>query len=236
MRLSASILCIFMASLGACAPGPDPAQPPEDHAAQGASGSPGLSENPKPSGAVTDPTKPSDLRPQLARTVQVFDGTSSATYWLSEVLIVETRADEQSRQLVLASAPGVTVAHDDGFNRVWRLPAGTTPDTLLERLRATDPTRTFSHAFHRGSSADTPYVAFPGGVFVTLDPTLEDAAGRQWLEGKALVIERKLPIQGNVYHVRSGPGLEALALAEELRHASPVVSTVPNSWEPLALR
>jgi hypothetical protein len=236
MRHSTSILCLALAALGACAPGPDPARPEDSPAAPGGAGSPGLSADPQQSPEFGDTKKRTDVLPALERRVEVFDGASSASYWLSEVLIVETRADEQGMQLVLATAPGATVAHDGGYNRVWRLPAGTTPDAVLAQLRLGDPSRSFSHVFHRGSSGDTPYVAFPGGVFVTLDPALGDDGSQAWLGGKGLVVERKLPIQGNVYHVRSGPGLEALALAEELRREPPVVATALNAWEPLALR
>lgn len=236
MRLSTPVLVLSLAALGACAPGPDPDRPEAQPSASAGASGPGLDAIPDPSLRVQDPKKSAEVQPMLGRSVQVFDGASSASYFLSEVLIVETKADESGKLLVLAAAPGATVAHDGGYNRVWRLPAGTMPDNVLDLLRATDSGRVFSHVFHRGSSAATPYVAFPGGVFVTLDPAMAEDAAKQWLESKALVVERKLPIQGNVYHVRSGPGLEALALAEELRREQPVVATSLNAWEPLSLR
>lgn len=236
MRLSTSLLLLSTVALGACTPGGDASV--SDAAPAAASGKSGatLSAAPGQAGAVVQSGKGHDDEAVLVRSVEVFDGAVSVTHFLSESWIVETRADEEGRRLVLAGAPGATVVLEDGYNRVWRLPAGTTPDVLIELLRAWDSTRAFSHVFHRGARADTPYRAFPGGVFVTLDASLGEAGAVHWLQARGLVVERRLPIGGLVLHVRSGPGLAALALATELRLESQVLATSLNLWEPLGLR
>ncbi|HVS17948.1 MAG TPA: hypothetical protein VMT18_05050 [Planctomycetota bacterium] len=235
MKNSTALLPLSLSLLVACAPGHEGAEAHEAPAAQ-QGGGPGLSAPPALQGPSQGLGKHVDAQPALARSVDWFDGEAAVTCWVSEVLISESGADEDGRLGMLTEFPGASAVYDRGYQRVWQLPAGTSVEFALQQLRLRDPERSFSHVFHRGAGAGTPYLTFPGGVFVTLDPELSEAEARAWLLGRSLAIERKLPLEGNVFHVLSGPGLEALALAEELRGERPVRSTAPNLWEPLALR
>ncbi|HEY5649161.1 MAG TPA: hypothetical protein VIU33_06650, partial [Nitrospiria bacterium] len=89
---------------------------------------------------------------------------------------------------------------------------------------------------HDGSTSGGRKRALPGNIIVYLDPAWDSPAVRQWVSERNLEIIQKLEIGPNIFVLKTGPGLEALELANTLYLTGEVVAAMPNWWKEVSTR
>jgi hypothetical protein len=73
--------------------------------------------------------------------------------------------------------------------------------------------------------------ALPGNIIVYLDPAWDSEAVTAWAGQRQLKIVKKLEFGPNIYVIKTGPGLDALNIANALYKSGEVVAAFPDWWE-----
>lgn len=169
----------------------------------------------------------------LVRSMVWYDGDRQRMAWINQELIVEFGALTAEESAVKGfDATATPLPNGRAGIRFWKLNAA---ETALGTLRSTNQAR-YSPLFHDGASAGAPRRALPGNIIVTFKPEWTHALVQQWAAVRGLDIVQRLNIVGNVYVLKTSPGIAGLELANAIHLSGEVVSATPNWWIEMQLK
>ncbi|MBX3325916.1 MAG: hypothetical protein U0223_11555 [Nitrospira sp.] len=112
--------------------------------------------------------------------------------------------------------------------RLWAINQETQMDKAVSRAQSSDSAHRYYQVMH-----DVPYGSAPvrlalGNIIVHLSSEWSESAVQQWAAARKLRILRRLPSGPNNYVIQSGPGLDAINLANSLHELPGVTAAFPN--------
>lgn len=172
------------------------------------------------------------------------DGKRQHTVWLDPQWLAEFNAGKKPAAGKSGAAAATVkaintraraVGKPKGGAQLWHMGEGPTSEqtaqSLMAKSAANSVSAGYSPVFRDGASSAGRMRALPGNVIVHLDPAWDRAAVDAWALNKQLPIVSKLPLAGNVYVLKTPPGLASLTTANALLQAGDVISAMPNWWQ-----
>lgn len=168
-----------------------------------------------------------------------YDGEQERQIWLNPELVAEFHggtgnATRSTVKSVYADA--VQVPKRYGAVRLWRPGSGVSSEAAVRTLASKNQTGKYSPVLHDGPTASGRMRALPGNIIVYLNPAWDSEAVTAWVSQHQLEIVKKMEIGPNIYVIKTGPGLEALNVANALYKSGEVVAAFPDWWEEKATR
>lgn len=160
-----------------------------------------------------------------------YDGDMPRRAWLDpDLMATFDEPDPSAEQAIRSISPQAeALTARQGGIRIWRIPARS--ESTARSLHALNPDTRTSPVLRDGPGKSAAMRALPGGVIVHLDPNWPETEVRDWLLGHDLQQFRKLAFGRNTFLVETGPGLDALQLANQLRLLDGVIAASPNWWQ-----
>ncbi|HMS82529.1 MAG TPA: hypothetical protein PKD12_02630 [Nitrospira sp.] len=112
--------------------------------------------------------------------------------------------------------------------RLWALNPETQMETVVSGAQSSDSGQRYYQVMHDVPYSGAPIRLAPGNIIVHFSPEWSEAAVQQWAASHKLEILRRLPSGPNNYVIQSGPGLEAISLANSLHRSPGVTAAFPN--------
>jgi hypothetical protein len=174
---------------------------------------------------------------KLTQSYKWYDGNREHKVWLNPQLVAEFNPEPEGEKSVKSAYPSakiMTAKHKQPGIRLWQLDnsSGTAP----RNIKARHPHGKYSAVLHDGPSSDSRMRALPGNIIVTFDPKWDEKAVNNWLKAHKLEALKKLDIGPNVYVIKTGPGLEALDVANALHQLGEVKAAFPDWWQEVTTR
>ncbi len=157
------------------------------------------------------------------------------TVWINPSLLAELNPTPSGEVSLKGAFAGASAREDSPRGvRLWQVGKDLKLEEVQRRVKSLGQTGSFLPVFHDGPFATDPIRVAPGNVIVYLNPEWTEAAVQQWAQSRQLTLLRKLEAGPNIYVVHSGPGVEALNLANSLYKAGSVLAAFPDWWTPKA--
>ncbi len=166
-----------------------------------------------------------------------YDGDREQQVWLNPQVIAEFNPSpqgESSLKSADAAAKIMPTKHRQAAVRIWKL--RNTAENAMRNLKSIYPQGKYSAVLHDGPSSTRRMRALPGNVIIYLDPQWDEAAVSNWLSAHSLEIVKKLEIGPNIYVIKTGPGMEALEIANSLYLSGEVKAAFPDWWQEVSTR
>ncbi len=166
-----------------------------------------------------------------------YDGDREQRVWLNPQIVAEFNPGAEGESAMKSANSGAKVLpmkHSQAAVRLWRL--NNTVETAMRSLKASHPQGKYSAVLHDGPTSTGRMRALPGNVIVYLDPQWNQAAVNNWLSARKLEIVKRLEIGPNIYVIKTGPGLEALEIANALYRSGEVKAAFPDWWQEVVTR
>lgn len=119
--------------------------------------------------------------------------------------------------------------------RLWEFNPETQMDKIISRAQSSDSAGRYFQVMHDSPSGSAPIRLALGNIIVHFNPEWSESAVQQWAAARKLQILRKLESGPNNYLIQSGPGLDALNLANSLHQSSGVTAAFPDWLIPRGL-
>lgn len=170
-----------------------------------------------------------------------FDGEQERQIWINPDLVAEFHAGAGNSNAAKSTvksvyADAVQVSKRYGAVRLWRTGSGVGSEAAVRTLAAANQTGKYSPVLHDGPTTTGRMRALPGNIIVYLNPAWDSEAVAAWVNQHQLEIVKKMEIGPNIYVIKTGPGLEALNIANALYKSGEVVAAFPDWWEEVATR
>lgn len=179
------------------------------------------------------PLTPTRAAPELAQSYVWYDGDREQKVWLNPQVVAEfnpgKRSDTAARSVDI-NAKMLDMKRKQAGVRLWQMSSNTTGVTT-RALKAGNPDGKYSPVFHDGPSSAASMRALPGNIIITLDPAWDAATVAAWLQKRNMEVVKKLEIGPNIYVIKTGPGLEALEVANTLYQSGEVKAAYPDWWQ-----
>ena len=120
--------------------------------------------------------------------------------------------------------------------RLWEISKDAKLDALLNRAKSLNPSAVYTEVLHDGPSSDAPLRLAPGNVVFYMDPAWSERKVAQWAESHKLQIVRKHEAGPNIIVVKTGPGLDALLVANQIYESGTVIAAFPDWGTPKVRR
>ncbi len=161
-----------------------------------------------------------------------YEGEHRKTAWLNPELIAEFPTGVARESLVFELYPAAILLEQPAAHiRIWRLPVGIDAVSVLDDLNSRpDQAAKYSPVFHDAPGPESRMRALPGNIIVYFNPEWDTRAINQWVAAQELLIVRQLASGPATYVLESGPGLEALELANRLKGTDEVIAVFPDWW------
>lgn len=175
----------------------------------------------------------------LTQTYTWHDGEREHTVWINPVLVAEfdPPATEAASTLKQAQPSARALPGKGTGMRIWQLDGATAPAGMTRSLNnARLPQGKYSPVLHDSPSAASRMRAMPGNIIVYLQPAWSETQVHAWLQSRGLSMVKKLDFGSNIYILKTGPGLEALELANTLYRSGEVVAAFPDWWQEAVTR
>ena len=166
-----------------------------------------------------------------------YDGDREQQAWLNPQVVAEFNPSpqgESSLKSADADAKIMPTKHRQAAVRVWKL--RNTAENAIRNLRSIYPQGKYSAVLHDGPSSTGRMRALPGNIIIYLDPQWDETAVSNWLIAHSLEIVKKLEIGSNIYVIKTGPGMEALEIANSLYLSGEVKAAFPDWWQEVSTR
>ncbi|MDH4216037.1 MAG: hypothetical protein OEV23_03970 [Gallionella sp.] len=166
-----------------------------------------------------------------------YDGNRERKVWLNTQLVAEFNPDPQGEKAVksaYANAKTFAVRRKQTGIRIWQL--DDTAGVASANIKARHPQGKYSPVLHDGASSDSRMRALPGNVIVYFDPKWDEKTVNSWLSARKFEAVKKLGVGPNVYVIKTGPGLEALDIANALYRIGEVKAAFPDWWQEVTTR
>lgn len=149
--------------------------------------------------------------------------------WLNPALVAEINTNPAGDEVLKSAASDMReVPSRYRGIRLWAVDQEAQMDKVMSRAQSSDSAQRYQQVMH-----DVPYASAPirlalGNIIVHFNPDWSEPAIQQWAANHKLQILRRLPSGLNNYVIQSGPGLEAINLANSLHELSGVTAAFPN--------
>lgn len=166
-----------------------------------------------------------------------YDGDRERQAWLNPQIVAEFNPGPQGESSIkgaYAAAQIMPTKRRQTAVRLWKL--NDTAATAIRSLKTIHPQGKYSAVLHDGPTRTGRMRALPGNIIVYLNPQWDEAAVSSWLGKRKLEIVKKLEIGPNIYVIKTGPGLEALATANALYRSGEVKAAFPDWWQEVVTR
>jgi hypothetical protein len=186
---------------------------------------------------ATDSKKTMSKSTSLTQAYVWYDGDREQQVWLNPQVVAEFSPGAQGESAMKSAHAGARVLptkHSQAAIRFWQL--DNTAETAMRSLKASHPQGNYSAVLHDAPASSARMRALPGNVIVYLDPQWNHAAVNNWLSAHKLEIVKKLEIGPNIYVIKTGPGLEALEIANALYRSGEVKAAFPDWWQEISTR
>ena len=167
------------------------------------------------------------------------DGEREHTVWINPLLVAEfdPPATEAGSALKQAQPSARALPGRGAGLRLWQLDGATAPAGMTRSLNSARlPQGKYSPILHDNPSAASRMRAMPGNIIVYLRPAWNETQVNAWLQFRGLSVVKKLDFGTNIYILQTGPGLEALELANTLYRSGEVVAAFPDWWQEAVTR
>ena len=166
-----------------------------------------------------------------------YDGTRERKVWLNPHVLAEFNPGSQSASVMKSANATARIVEAKNMRsaiRLWQIdnPA----EQALSNLRVSHPKGKYSVVLHDTPSGSSRMRSLPGNVIVYLNPQWNVEEVNNWLATRKLDMVKKLEIGPNIYVIKSGPGIEALSVANEIYQSGEVIAAFPDWWEEVATR
>ena len=181
--------------------------------------------------------KAASKSPRLKQSYTWFDGSREQKVWLNPQLVAEFNPGPQGEKSVksaYSSAKVFPLKHPQAGIRLWQV--DNTSGTAPRNIKARDPEGKYSAVMHDGPSSDSRMRALPGNIIVTFDSKWNEQAVNSWLKMRNLQVVKRLDASPNTYVIKTGPGLEALEIANALYKLGEVKAAFPDWWQEATTR
>lgn len=167
-----------------------------------------------------------------------YEGERRSTVWLNPNLIAEFHAGAAEESPVSVLYPDAKLLDHPGAHiRIWRLPEGIDSGPVTENLNSgADQTVKYSPIFHDAPGPASRKRALPGNIIIYFNPEWNKLTIKQWIAARELLIVSQLAHGPNAYVLKTGPGLEALELANSLHETDGVNAAFPDWWHETVTR
>ena len=166
-----------------------------------------------------------------------YDGRQKRPVWLNPGLVAEFRGDPSQKSLLQKSYPLASVRYVRHSVQIWELPVNRLTDKLLNRLIVASPKSTvYSPVFHDAPNKSGSMRSLPGNIIVYLNPDWNQGQITHWMATRGFKVVKNLAIRSNVYVLKTGPGMEALRVANTLYESGEVIAAFPDWWQETAMR
>ena len=165
-----------------------------------------------------------------------YDGQKKRTVWFNPDLAADFQGNSAQANLLKKNYPGASVLRSHRSVQIWQLPAQQPAQPLSENTPANrgEPSRAipsgYSPVFHDKPSETGRIRALPGNIIVYLNPTWNSEKITSWMQSRNLEIIKKIEIRPNAYILKTGPGMQALQMANTLFETGGVVAAFPDWW------
>lgn len=175
---------------------------------------------------------------RLTQSYTWYEGERRKTVWLNPGLIAEfPAAATQQSPIPGLYARAVLIRSPGSHIRLWRLPEGLDPASVLRNLNSQGvQSAKYSPVLHDAPGPTARMRALPGNIIVYFNPAWDRQAISQWVTAHGLRVVRRLAIGPRAYVLDTGPGLEALDLANTLYETGDVVAAFPDWWQEAVTR
>lgn len=166
-----------------------------------------------------------------------YDGNRERKVWINQHLVAEFNPEpegEKSVKSAYSSAKIFSSKHKQTGIRLWQL--DNTSGTAPTNIKARHPQGKYSPVLHDGPNSGSRMRALPGNVIVYLDPKWDEKTVNSWLSARKFEVVKKLGVGPNVYVIKTGPGLEALDIANALYRIGEVKAAFPDWWQEVTAR
>ncbi len=167
-----------------------------------------------------------------------YEGERRNTVWLNPGLIAEFHAGAAQESPISALYPdALLLDHPGAHIRIWRLPGGIDSGSVLESLNSgAEQAVKYSPVFHDAPSPASRMRALPGNIIVYFNPEWDKKTISQWVAAHELLVVHQLASGSPAYVLKTGPGLEALELANTLHETDGVNAAFPDWWHETVTR
>ena len=166
-----------------------------------------------------------------------YDGSQKRTVWLNPGLVAEFRRGSPGTSLLLQNHPLANVRQVHHSVRIWELPARQFSGAVLNREETPGSMSTvYSPVFRDAPNQSGSMRSLPGNVIVYLNPDWNQGQITLWMATRGFKVIKKLAIKSNVYVLETGPGMEALQLANALYESGEVIAAFPDWWQESVMR
>lgn len=175
---------------------------------------------------------------RLTQSYDWYEGERRKTVWLNPDLIAEFHTGAAQESPISALYPeAILLGHPGAHIRIWGLPDGIDSGSVLERLNSgVEQAVKYSPVFHDAPGPASRMRALPGNIIVYFNPEWDKKTISQWLAMRELLIVHPLANGSAAYVLKTGPGLEALELANTLHETDGVNAAFPDWWHETVTR
>jgi hypothetical protein len=167
---------------------------------------------------------------QLRTSYVWYDGKQKEHHvWLNPSLMAEINPTSAGDEVLKSASPDMReVPSRYRGIRLWAVNQETQMDKVISRAQSSDAAQRYYQVMH-----DVPYGSAPvrlalGNIIVHFNPEWSESAVQQWVAAHQLQVLRRLPSGPNNYVIQSGPGLEAINLANSLHELPGVTAAFPD--------
>lgn len=171
-------------------------------------------------------------RVNLTQSTVWYDGPQQRKLWMNHQLVAEFGGGADDIVIMYKNAPGSTVRYIRESVRIWEMSDQQVAGKLLTRAKssASKTHSVYSPVLHETQSGSSRMWALPGNIIVYLDPVFDQVKVNQWMQTHGFEVVKKLEIRPNAFVLKTGPGMEALLLANQLYESGDVVAAFPDWW------
>lgn len=165
-----------------------------------------------------------------------YDGDREQQVWLNPDIVAEFDPSPQGEISMKSSNSAARILPMKDKQAGIRLWQSGNAAGSIRNLKSAHPTGKYSVVLHDDPTSASRMRALPGNIIVYLDPKWNEAKIRNWLGEHKLEIVKRLAIGPNIYVLKTGPGLEAMEMANSLYRSHEVKAAFPDWWQSVSTR
>jgi hypothetical protein len=166
-----------------------------------------------------------------------YDGSQKRAVWLNPALVAEFYSDPSRSSLFQKRYPLAKARYNRHDTQIWELPVQQYSNRLLNHQKVPGSLFTVYSPVFFDAPGDSGHMrSLPGNVIIYLNPDWNEVRVNDWIASRGFEVLKKLEIKSNVFVLKTGPGLEALKLANALYESGEVIAAFPDWWQETVMR
>jgi hypothetical protein len=149
--------------------------------------------------------------------------------WMNPTLVAEINPNPASEEALRSASSDIReVPSRYRGIRLWAFDQESQVDKVVSRAQSSDVAQGYYQVMHDVPSGSAPIRLALGNIIVHFNPEWSESAVQQWAAARKLQVLRRLSSGPNNYVIKSGPGLEAINLANSLHELPGVTAAFPD--------